>query len=202
MFKTHKMYSDLPAGARYITVFRDPLTVLPSLFQFLEGWWFETGSISIDDFAREVYLRGTSSGWHWNHFTDWYPRVGEADTLVLCYEDMVRAADDVPELVADFLGLQPGPEALRAIVHNCSRDFMSGNPTLFDDHLLRNARDEYWGLPPGGSSNKARASSGKIRLSDSLRELLHDTWNNSVRAELGFESYNRIQIRNAKSPGR
>ena len=188
-FKTHKMYSELPAGARYITVFRDPVTVLPSLFQFLEGWWFEPGSISIEDFAREVYLRGTASGWHCNHFIDWYPRIGEADTLALCYEDMVRAPDDVPPLVSAFLGLSPEPSVMQTIVHNCSRDFMSGNSALFDDHLLRNARDEYWGLPPGGSSNKARAASAKVSLSDVLLEVLRETWGNSVRAELGFENY-------------
>lgn len=56
-FKCHLMYCDIPKGGRYITVFRDPATVLISFYRFFEGWWFEPGSITLDDFARELFIK-------------------------------------------------------------------------------------------------------------------------------------------------
>ena len=192
-FKTHLMASDLPPGARYITVFRDPATVLPSLFRFLEGWWFEVDSITPQEFAEAIYFRGTASGWHWNHFIDWFPRVGADDTLVLCYEDMVLAPNRVPALVADFLGLQADEETLQNVVRHCSRGFMAEHLTQFDDHLLRQAMDPVWELPPGGESSKVQARPRSMEMTPAIRDGLQANWDKSVAARLGFENYQGLR---------
>ena len=61
-FKSHLSARDVPAGGRYINVVRDPKSVLVSFYRFFEGWYFEPGSVSIDDFAEHFYLSGSRSG--------------------------------------------------------------------------------------------------------------------------------------------
>jgi len=68
-FKSHQSYENLPKNARYISVFRDPATVIPSWFRFFEGWLFETDSISLDEFAKEFYLKRFTN--HQDHFEQW-----------------------------------------------------------------------------------------------------------------------------------
>ena len=47
-YKSHLPYDLIPKGARYIVSIRDPKDALVSAFRFLEGWWFETGSVAIE----------------------------------------------------------------------------------------------------------------------------------------------------------
>ena len=188
VFKSHLPRSELPDGARYITVFRDPLTVLPSFYNFMEGWWFEPGSVTLEEFAAAFYLAGTESGWHWDHFVDWADRLG-GDTLALAYEDMLLAPDEVPRVVADFLDLDLPAEVMRRVVEYCSRDYMARNVRQFDDHLMRQICDPGWGLPPGGSSAKVNARSRKLELSSAILARLTQNWREGVTARTGFADY-------------
>lgn len=60
----------IPEGGRYIVVLRDPVDAMVSLYRFFDGWVFERGAISLEDFAeyypdrmgREDYWSHASSG--------------------------------------------------------------------------------------------------------------------------------------------
>lgn len=188
-FKSHLPWSQLPAGGRYITVFRDPTTVLPSFYRFFEGWFFEPGSVTIEAFARRLYLEGSRAGRHWSHLVDWWPRVGDDDVLALTYEDMVAAPDDVPPVVAEFLGLDLDPATMHRVVQNCSRATMAAHGDKFDDHVLRSHRDAVMGLPPGGTAAKVNAQPSHVVLTPQLSAELDAMWDRTVQAELGFASY-------------
>jgi hypothetical protein len=41
-----------PRGCRYIVVLRDPEDTALSLFHFIQGWFFQPGEISVQDFVR------------------------------------------------------------------------------------------------------------------------------------------------------
>lgn len=187
-FKSHLMWRDIPKGARYITIFRDPRTVLTSLYRFFEGWWFEPGTISLDEFACDIYLGGTASGHHWDHFVDWWPRIGDSDVFALCYEDMLAAPDAVPAVVACFLGITLDDARMRRVIKHCSRDHMTANARQFDEHLLRRRRDAAWGLPSDGESSKATRGA-HVTLSDAVVEALAARWRETVDVALGFADY-------------
>ena len=192
VFKSHLSCTKIPPGGRYITVFRDPLTVLPSFHRFFEGWFFESGSISVTDFGRGLYMGGSASGRHWQHLIDWWPRIGDADVLALSYEDMLRAADAVPALVAEFLTIELNAETLQQVVYNCGRKSMTEHAEKFAEGILRVHRDHILGLPPGGSAAKVNAqSSGGLPP-----ELVHELdaiWASTVGIALGFTSYDEFR---------
>lgn len=197
-FKSHLSARDLPKGGRYITVFRDPESVLRSFYDYFDGWWFEAGSVSIEQFARGFYLTGSSAGRHWDHLVDWWPRRDAPQTLLLCYEDMVAAPHAVPPLVADFLGLSIDARKMDRVVDACSREHMARNVRQFDDHVLREARDPIWGLPAGGDSAKVRASDAGDRgrgagLPEAVRADLDRVWQGVVTSVLGFRSYAELR---------
>lgn len=192
-FKSHLLYRDLPKGGRYITVFRRPENVLSSFYRFFEGWWFEKGSISIDEFASVLYLQGSASGRHWDHIIDWWQKIDNDDTLILCYEDMLQAPDKTVEVVADFLGLDLDDSTLAAAKRNSSREYMLKHKHQFDEHVLRQKRDHVWGLPAGGGSGKVAGTQDAVAPSAATLQALKGTWNDSVGRVLGFDNYHALR---------
>lgn len=193
VFKSHLLYKDLPKGARYITVFRQPEKVLSSFYRFFEGWWFEKGSISIDEFASVLYLQGSASGRHWDHLIDWWQKIDSDDTLILCYEDMLQASDKTVEVVAEFLELDLDDATLELAKKNSSREYMLKHKHQFDEHVLRHRRDHVWGLPSGGGSGKVADAAVVVAPSAATLQALEDTWTESVGRVLGFENYHALR---------
>jgi len=192
-FKSHLMWRDAPRGARYITVFRDPMTVLPSFYRFFEGWWFEPGTVSVQDFARELYMGGSASGRHWDHLIDWWPRVGAGDVLALAYEDMIQEPDRVPPVVAEFLDISVDVPTMERVIRNCSRSYMAQRSTQFDEQLIRERRDVIWGLPPGGDTAKVTSDGSRVDIPAGVAAELDDMWASTVGAVLGFADYEELR---------
>lgn len=192
VFKSHLPWSEAPRGGRYISVFRDPATVLPSFHRFFEGWWFEPGTIDLASFAHGLYLQGTTTGSHWGHFVDWWPHVDDPDVLVLAYEDMVAAPDRVPGVIAEFLQMDIDPETMTRVIENCSREVMQEHADKFSEGVLRRNRDHVWGLPPGGDAVKVTAGSAR-ELPPDVVEALDARWAHQVEAALGFADYAELR---------
>ncbi len=186
-FKTHRPYQELPKPGRYISVFRDPKTVVPSFYRFLADWYFEASGVSVDEFARLVYL--ASPDGHRNHFAQWLERSQEKNTLLLCYEDMLENPDQVPELIADFLEVPLDAATLARVKHNCSRSYMVANENLFDDHLVRQQLDASLGLPPGGGSSKVFSEKSDNTPGPELIAELDQLWADTVGLDSGFDNY-------------
>lgn len=187
-FKSHLTWSEAPRGGRYITVFRDPQSVLPSYYRFFEGWWFEPGSITLEEFAEGFFFGGTQAGRHWDHIVDWWPHISDPDVLALTYEDMAAAPERVPAVVAEFLGLDVPPEDMSTAVQNSSRAVMNDNASKFDETRLRSYRDSLWGLPPGGDSAKVTRGH-TLEMSPHTQSQLASHWAELVESQLGFNDY-------------
>ena len=56
-FKSHLPWGAVPKGGRYIVSLRDPRDAAVSMYRFLEGWFFEPGTITIEDFARNRFMQ-------------------------------------------------------------------------------------------------------------------------------------------------
>lgn len=196
-YKTHLNWAQIPKGARYIHVSRDPTDALVSYHRFLEGWFFETGAIDLDTLARDSFLVGRRGEDYWGFLVSWWKKRNDPDVLFLCFEDMKRDLAGTIDKVAEFIGV-PLDVALRTIVlEQSGMDFMKAHERQFDDHPLRQARDAACGLPPDGVSskvNKGRIGSGSA-LSEATIEALDARWRDTVGALTGANSYAELRER-------
>jgi hypothetical protein len=192
-FKSHLSGDEVQEGCRYIVVIRDPRDVAVSSYHFLEGWFFEPGSIPLDAFLRARFLDGGSpSGRYWPHLVSWWRRRNEPEVLLFCYEDMKADLPGAVRRVAAFLGMADREADIEIATRQAGIDFMKAHGRQFDDHLLRELRDPICGLPPGGTSSKVRegrAGSHKQVLSPELLALLDEVWQREVTPVLGFKDY-------------
>ncbi len=193
LFKAHLSWDDIPKGGRYIVSFRDPKTVLVSMYQFFEGWYFEPGTITLDELAQHYFL---ATKRYFKHILSWAPVINEPCVLALAYEDMLQSPNQVPDVVANFLQLDVTDEVLAKVVSQSSRDFMVANATKFDGHDIREKRDAIMGLPSDGASMKVQPpTTDKPMLSSQLATEIDDVWRETITPKLGYASYE--EFRNA-----
>ncbi|MEM7403712.1 MAG: sulfotransferase domain-containing protein [Pseudomonadota bacterium] len=190
-FKSHQSWEEVPKGARYIYVIRDPKDAAVSFYHFYDGWVFEPGSIDLDTFIEEFVLKGTRSGRYAAHLTSWWHKRNDADTLMLCFEDITRNLAATAELVCRFMGLEPDAERLAIATHQSSIDFMRAHKTKYDDHPIRLARNVYAGLPSDASSSKVRegATGGHREMRADLLARFDAIWTDEIAPKTGHADY-------------
>lgn len=191
-FKSHLPWRDIPKGGRYIVVFRDPTDACLSLYKFFEGWFFETGSIEFEDFARDFYLgRGDDHG-YWVHTASWWGQRDRDDVLLVCFEDLKNDLPYAVRKVARFLDLPEEGPVFDIAVKQAGFDFMKAHGGQFDDHLVRERRDAACGLPPGGASSKVStglAGAAKPIMSDETRAAFDAEWHRMMATPFGLPDY-------------
>ena len=195
-FKTHLDWNEAPKGGRTIYVVRDPADTLVSFFHFFNGWVFEAGSVSIEDFALEYVLHGSRSGRYWDHLVSWWPRRLDPDTLWLRFEDIVADLPAAVVRVARFLGLDPEHPNVEIATRQASIDFMRKHGSKFDDHLVRNARNAACGLPSSGSTTKVRkgkSGEGSREVPRQVAEVWDREWKRIVEPATGCASYGELR---------
>jgi hypothetical protein len=192
-FKSHCTAAEAPAGASFVVALREPVAVLRSFYRFFEGWMFEPGTIDLPTFAREFFAQGSNSGRYWEHLIGWWARRHEAGVLLLCYEDMCVDLPATIDQVAGWLGIAVDEDTRRRVIEQSSLEFMQQHARQFDDHLLRDARNEACGLPPGGGSGKVRPAGAEDRpvtLPDAeTLALLDRIWADVVLPATGHRDY-------------
>ncbi|MEQ8291090.1 MAG: sulfotransferase domain-containing protein [Roseovarius sp.] len=187
-FKSHLGWDEIPKGGRYIVVFRDPVDAMISLYRFFEGWWFEAGAISVDDFAAYYLRRGED---YWAHAASWLRQRGREDVLLVTFEEMKRNLPGVVDRVAAFMGGYDG--ATRAVAtEQAGFAFMKRHGGQFDDHLVREARDAACGLPPGGAATKVASGKSGAEISDDIRRRFDDRWQEVMEREFGLPTYSAL----------
>jgi hypothetical protein len=194
-FKTHLAWHEIPKGGRYICVVRDPKDVVVSLYHFHEGWRFEPGAISTDEYARELFMAKERGRRYWRHLASWWQQRTRPEILMLCYEDMKADLPRAVQRIAGFIGLTLDEELLEIAVRQSSIEFMNQHRAKFDDHLVRQARNFSRGIPPGGESAKVRG--GRVgdhafELSKRTREELDAIWREEMQPN-GLPSYDAIR---------
>lgn len=202
-FKSHFHALELPAGARYINVVRDPVDVLVSFYRFFEGWYFEAGSVSVAEFADGFFLGGTRSGRYWDHVVAWWGWRDRADTLLLDYETMSADPEAAVRTVAGFLGFAQDEARVQIAIEQSSFAYMSQHQTRYDDHFLRKFRNPACGLPVDAGSTKVRTgkkTSNREFLGAALLEALDAAWRETVTPATGFDDY--PALRAAMAAGR
>ncbi len=192
-FKSHLDANKVPKGGRYINVVRDPGDALVSMYKFQEGWFFETGTISIEEFARHGFLKSRG---YYEHLRSWWARKDDPDVLFLAYEKMLQGPSDAIRRIAHFIDVELDDALLAITLEHSSLAFMSEHKDRFDDAMMRRRSEEVADLPEGSDTAKVRegkAGSGAT-LSAEIREELDTLWREEITEQLGYASYQAILV--------
>lgn len=192
-FKSHRTWDDIPKGARYIYVVRNPKDVIVSDYNFLGGWIFDQAAISLDEFVTENYLK---SDYYWRHINSWWSQHDNSDVLFLCFEDMKADLETNLRIIADFMHIDLDDELLDITLKHASFGFMKAHNRQFDDHLIREYRNEAMRLPPHLVTTKVKngtVGQHKDELSDELIATIDARWGMYIKPEYALENYDTLR---------
>jgi hypothetical protein len=188
-FKSHLAWDKIPKGGRYIVAIRDPKDALFSLYKFIEGWFFEPGTITLDDFAHEFFIKDRD---YWKHLVSWWPRRNDDDLLLMAFEHMKLDLPGTIERIADFVDIKLDAELKKITEQHASLEFMLEHKGKFDDRLGREMSEWEACLPPGSDSAKVRVGSvGEHvqHLGDDISAEMDAIWCEEISAKFGFPNY-------------
>ena len=192
-FKTHTTLDEVPKGGKYIVIVRDPCDALISDYHFMEGMFFEKGTISLEEFAREEFI--PSHDIH-KHILAFWDRRNDKDVLSLCYENMKANLARTIEQVAAFIDIPLDEELKEIVLRQSDIKFMQEHKEQFEDPIIRKARSEAMRLPLDGQLNKVRTGQvgeSKERVPDEIRRELDAVWQEVVTPKTGLSSYESLR---------
>ena len=188
-FKTHSTLDEVPRGGKYIVIVRDPCDALLSDYHFMEGMFFEPGTISLEEFAREEFIPARDIH---KHIIAFWDRRNDEDVLTLCYENMKADLSHTIERVAAFIGISLDEELKEIVLQQSDIKFMKEHREQFEDHIIRKARSAAMRLPLDGQLNKVRSGQvGESRevVPDEIKKELEAVWQKEITPNTGLNSY-------------
>ena len=189
-FKSHLHYEGLPPGALYVAALRDPHDSCVSFYRFMEGWTFETGAITMEDFMPAWLSGGPSRTDYFTHLLSWWARRDEADTLLMTYRHIVKQKRDAIARLAALMGLPLDEETTAMVERRTAREYMLEHKAPFADPMMRRLSEERGGLPKGGDSAKIRAADTPDReLPDSLSAQIDALWAERITPVTGHANF-------------
>lgn len=197
VFKSHLDADRVPKGGRYINACRNPGDAAYSMYRFMEGWFLEPGTVSLDDFVRGTFIaRGLSPGAggadYWTHLLSWWARRQDPDVLFMAYEHMKEDLPGTIRRVAAFMGIPLDDELLAITEEHASLDFMQRHKDRFDDRIFRDRSVALAGLPADSESSKVRmgqVGESRLQLGPEVVAELDAVWAQRITPVLGFASY-------------
>lgn len=203
VYKSHLSFHEIPKGAKYICSFRDPDAQLLSFYRFLEGWWFEKGSLGLEEFADFAALRDPKNSGYWHHLSSWWDQKNNDNVLLLCFEDMIADFSRTINKLANFLEIDLDDELREILENQSSKSFMLEHKSQFDDHNVKSRLEELGGPPFNEKTSKITSgmtSEEKYLISESLRNKLDKAWQSVVFDLHGLVDYHqlRTQLNDAK----
>ena len=189
-FKSHLDYEGLPAGSRYVVTLRDPKEAFVSMYHFFSGWFFEPGTIELDEFMPVWLIGGPSGLTYFKHLLSWWARRDEADTLLLDYRWVVANKRRTISMLADLCELPADEAVLDLVEHRTSREFMVEHKAPFADRMMRNMSEVKAGVPAGGDSAKVRSKDAERKeLPQSVIEAIDAAWAEEIEPVTGHADY-------------
>lgn len=152
-FKSHLDWHQVPKGGLYIDATRDPGDALYSNYKFLQGWFFEPGTITLDEFGRKFFM---ASGGYWKHLLSWWEVRERPDVMLIAFEHMKQDLTGTIRKVAEFIDIELDEDLLSLTEEHASFAFMERHKDRFDDLMMRDLGERVANLPTGSDSAKVR----------------------------------------------
>ena len=195
-FKSHLPYDQIPKGPRYVVSFREPKDAIVSDYHFMEGWWFEPGTITLDQFVERPLSRRGSGRDYWHHLLSWWNARDQQNVLLFSYEAMKEDPERHIRALARFANIPLDDELLKLTLEHSSLAFMLAHKDRFDDFLMRDRSERESGLPSGSDSAKVRegkVGGHKKELSAELADRIDAVWAETVAPVTGFGTYGHFE---------
>ncbi len=192
LFKSHGTWHGIPKGGRYICAIRNPHDVAVSFYRFLEGWWFEPNSISLEEFIHARVTHSPVEKGYWHHLISWWEQRNNENVLLLCFEEMKTDLPTTVQTIAQFMGIALDDKLLDIVVRQSSKEFMLAHQSHFDDHLLQTYFERRGGAPPDLDTAKITAGATnheRYQLSPAIKDELDAIWHKMIYEQLGFKDY-------------
>jgi len=202
VFKSHESWADVPKGARYIYVARNPLDAFVSFHKFLPTFaGLRAGDISQRSFADAIFAGASESGQIWNHYLGWWERRDDPRVLWVFFEDMKKDLRAEIKRVAAFLELPLDAALLDEVAEKSSYRFMSApeNAHHYDDHFVRSKVLPQMGMPADAPqhTSKVRKGGGKVggrsEIPADVLERLRNKWDAVLTGPTGCATYDELK---------
>lgn len=200
VFKSHLGWDRVPKGARYIYSVRHPYDTAVSFFRFLEGWWFETGSIPLDVFIRDRVIPNQG---YWYHIVTWWEQRENENILFLCFEDMKEDLLRTVQVVAQFMGIVLDDDLLDIVVRQSSKEFMLAHKSQFTGHRVQKFFEQRGGAsiaPDSGKVTTGTPNDERYQLSPELKEEFDAIWHDIIYQRFGLADYAALRTAIANLP--
>lgn len=195
-FKSHLTWENIPKPGKYIVCIREPKDVLVSGYHFMEGFFFEPGTITLETWAREQFIPQRKAGGYWGHLCSWWQHRHEPDVLILCYEDMKADLSATVQFVAQFIGIELDDELLDIVLTQSSFDYMSAHKAKFREKLIQQQLEKVAGLPTNHNANlinRGQIGSHHLYLPKHIAAEMDQVWHEEITATLGFATYEALR---------
>lgn len=195
-FKSHLSYHQIPKGARYVVSLRDPKDAFVSMYRFMEGWWFEPGKISYEEFLEDQLKHRGSGRDYWSHLLSWWAERHNPNVLLFAYEGMVADPAGSIRRLAAFCGIPLNDALLALTLERSSINYMLRFKDRFDDAMMRELSESSAGLPKGSDSAKVRkggVGGHRQELPAAVAQALDDVWTADVLPKTGLADYSALQ---------
>ncbi|XP_028416098.1 amine sulfotransferase-like [Dendronephthya gigantea] len=195
-FKTHFPYESCPKGAKYIVIFREPCAAFYSSYNFLQGNYFQSQEISVDEFVRSFHLSATGVGSNYfKHLLSWWPHRYDSNVLFLFYEEMLEDLESSVRAVASFIGIDDEARIANAVKMS-KFDFMKQNQDKFASHLVSRSRNKAMGLPEETRLQRIATGSATKALEmmeECTKEDIQKMWTEMIAEEIDFKNYQEFR---------
>jgi hypothetical protein len=191
-FKSHAVLTEVPRGAKYIVVLREPAAAVVSSYRFCAGAFLDPDRLDFETFAQAY---ADDCPVHQHVLASW-PRRRVDDVRIYCYESMLADLPTTVESVAAFLDIQLTPQLCEVVVSQASLAFMKAHESKFDDTVLFESFRERMELPPTESLSKVapdESARPRVEVSQRLRAELDAAWRRDVTPATGLATYAELR---------
>ena len=210
-FKTHYWYPHCPKGAKYIWSVREPCAVAYSFFKMLEGWFFQPGEVSVEDFIREMWLyigeprKLADYAFYFHHLASWWPHRNDPNVLLVFYEDLKECYESSVRSIAEFMGIKD-EGCIQVALERGNFGFMQQYSDKLSIKTVQNCRNVLCGLSKTAWISKSMVRTGSSTegleiLSAEVRGEIQKKWEAVVTPVTGCATYSELRAAWKKEEG-
>ena len=202
-FKTHYWYPRCPKGARYIWSVREPCAAAYSYFHMFEGWLFQPGEVSAEEYIREEWLpqgepqKLTEYASYFHHLVSWWPHRNDPDVLLVFYEDLKECYESSVRSIAEFMGITD-EGCIQVALERSTFEFMKQHADKFSQKKIQKHCNVRGGFPEAAGMQKSKVRTGSATeaqkmLSDEIHSKIQKKWESVVTPMTGCATYSELR---------